>query len=941
MEDKWAPRKGVTSPIRQLVLSAEKERSELGEYRVRRCEAMLRAKEEEVAQANRKLAKLQENFEYHLQLLTERDAELARFEEKVAELQNTPVARDRRQSESNVVFTARPGTTPSPPAKATALEKTVHDLTQRLQDAEEDQTSVARIVEAALLHESRRFEKQMQRQLDAKDQETEARRVELTNAYEGLLKQQRDEMEARVNRQQADVQDRWLKVERDLKAAVAQADAQAKRAAESEYELAKMREQLADAAAAGALAAKALEEEKRNGTERLEKERKDLTDVRAELLAEYDRKSGEMLTSLRAVEEAFEQEKGAHETEKQKLQDEIADLRLQAQTLAVRLEVAAARSGDPNAAAERKGQADIQSEGRESRRNGQAAQELELLKKELAALRSEAGDRSTALRVGELEVQLSKLRTLVGGGWLAANLAEAYLTVDSQQAGKPCRSMMKRLRRQLEEVGRGAVEKDTTLAEDRKAIDRELRRLRELKELVKAGGKEDEDGSNGDVEEEGVKQTQNSGPVNTRRISSGSARGNSRSGEATLPPTGPGSHQGSEAQSGKAGKSRTVSYRAGAGGLTVHVQDDDVAPLASQAPAKRTAVEQLLGGGRGADVQDKKVDVSHDVSSGHGTPNPFAAAANAKSGAPKVETTWAEIRVISKHDVEVAGARAIEDRLAPKLASMEKVMSQIVSYEKLRAERRKRSATKAPAAAAFEVQQAEKESEAVVKMEPIRNVHVASEEHAQVAKASKFELERQDTEIYYEEAAGKGRSARPSRAESATRAEQNMPTLPAWLAPEPKNMDSPASRIESLPGGLASEVSFDQSSTRSWNSGTEANGGTEQAATDDALITSDTDAEEDDGAYGKEQTLAAAFQAYKHKYGAQNRRVSRAASTGKVTPSMTPSKGGPEVVKRRHQSVSGRAASYSMSEKGPSLLGSPERATKGPWRSSYKGASSR
>lgn len=65
----------------------------MGEYRVRRCEAMLRAKEEEVAQAHRKLAKLQENFEYHLQLLTERDAELARFEEKVAELQNTPVAK--------------------------------------------------------------------------------------------------------------------------------------------------------------------------------------------------------------------------------------------------------------------------------------------------------------------------------------------------------------------------------------------------------------------------------------------------------------------------------------------------------------------------------------------------------------------------------------------------------------------------------------------------------------------------------------------------------------------------------------------------------------------------------------------------------------------------------------------------------------------------------
>lgn len=106
-----------------------------------------------------------------------------------------------------------------------------------------------------------------------------------------------------------------------------QADAQAKRATDSEYELARVREQLADAAAAAALAGKGLEEEKRSGTERLEKERKELADVRAELLAEHERKSGEMIASLHAVEEAFEQEKGAHEAEKQKLQDEIADLR--------------------------------------------------------------------------------------------------------------------------------------------------------------------------------------------------------------------------------------------------------------------------------------------------------------------------------------------------------------------------------------------------------------------------------------------------------------------------------------------------------------------------------------------------------------------------------------------------------------------------------------
>lgn len=44
--------------------------------------------------------------------------------------------------------------------------------------AEDDQESVAKIVEAAVLHEVRRLEKQTQRQLESKDKECEARRCE-------------------------------------------------------------------------------------------------------------------------------------------------------------------------------------------------------------------------------------------------------------------------------------------------------------------------------------------------------------------------------------------------------------------------------------------------------------------------------------------------------------------------------------------------------------------------------------------------------------------------------------------------------------------------------------------------------------------------------------------------------------------------------------------
>jgi hypothetical protein len=42
---------------------------------------------------------------------------------------------------------------------------------------------------------------------------------------------------------------------------------------------------------------------------------------------EYDRRSAEMIASLRAVEEAFEEEKEGHRAEKEKLKEEIADLR--------------------------------------------------------------------------------------------------------------------------------------------------------------------------------------------------------------------------------------------------------------------------------------------------------------------------------------------------------------------------------------------------------------------------------------------------------------------------------------------------------------------------------------------------------------------------------------------------------------------------------------
>jgi hypothetical protein len=594
-------------------------------------------------------------------------------------------------------------------------------------------------------------------------------------------------------------------------------------------------------------------------------------------------------------------------------------------------------------------------------------QELEVLKKEVAALRDEARDNPSALELGELEVEASRLRALVGCGWLAANLAEAYLTVDSQHAGKSCRSMVKRVRQQLEEVGRSQVGRDSALTENKKVVEREVKRLKELRNLLKNVVKEEEeDGSNGDVEEEAVK----SAPVHSRRASSDSVRVNARTDDPVSRTVGTGSKRGPGAQP----QNRTVSYRAGNGGLTIHVQDNDEGPHSAQeAPAKKSVVDQLLGIGRNAGVQDKKVDVTHDVGSANGTPKPFATplasgrisgraehqnrgtAEERKGGQqPKVETTWAEIRVISKHDVEIAGAKAIEDRLAPKLASMEKVMSQIVSYEKLRAERRKRSGTSKP----FEqVSPREKEAEAPV--DPVRNGHVAPDrgvnesagdgEGGNVAESG---LERQDTEIYYEQAAVRSRSARSSRAESATRTEQNTPKLPPWLSPEQKReiTDSPVSRMETpnagAGGGLASEGSYGESSVRSWISGTEQNDGTERngerernggqlAVLDDDLITSESDV--DDSVYGKEQTLAAAFQAYKHKYGAATGRASRAASTGKLTPAMTPSKGVTETAKRRPQSVSGLKG-LSMGEKQPSRLGySPDKAVRGPWRASFKG----
>jgi hypothetical protein len=586
-------------------------------------------------------------------------------------------------------------------------------------------------------------------------------------------------------------------------------------------------------------------------------------------------------------------------------------------------------------------------------------QELELLKKEVAALRDEARGNSSALKLGELEVEASRLRALVGCGWLAANLAEAYLAVDSQHAGKPCRSIVKRVRQQLEEVGRSQVGRDLALTENKKVVDREVKRLKELRNLVKNVVKEEEeDGSNGDVEEEAVK----SAPVHTRRASSDSVRLNARTDDPVPRTVGNGSKRETATQP----QNRTVSYRAGNGGLTIHVQDNDEGPhSAKEAPAKKTVVDQLFGIGRNAGVQDKKVDVTHDVGSGNATPKSFATPLASKDSGraehqnrgiaeerkggqqPKVETTWAEIRVISKHDVEIAGAKAIEDRIAPKLASMEKVMSQIVSYEKLRAERRKRSGTKG---GPFE-QVAQREKEAEAPVDQVRNGHVApdvrlhesAEDGGQVAESR---LERQNTEIYYEQAAGRSRSARSSRAESATRTEQNTPKLPPWLSPEQKQeiTDSPVSRMETPNGGvLASEGSYGESSVRSWISGTDRNEGTERnvrnggqlAMLDDDLITSESDV--DGSVYGKEQTLAAAFQAYKHKYGAATGRASRAASTGKLTPAMTPSKGVTETAKRRPQSVSGLKG-LSIGEKQPSRLGySPDKAVRGPWRASFKG----
>lgn len=56
---------------------------------MKRCESLLKVKEEEAAAANKKLAKLQQECEYTRHLLAQRDAELAKYEEKVADLENS------------------------------------------------------------------------------------------------------------------------------------------------------------------------------------------------------------------------------------------------------------------------------------------------------------------------------------------------------------------------------------------------------------------------------------------------------------------------------------------------------------------------------------------------------------------------------------------------------------------------------------------------------------------------------------------------------------------------------------------------------------------------------------------------------------------------------------------------------------------------------------
>ena len=292
------------TPVRALIETQERELAGIGEARARALGRLALERESELAALTQRFKALRGDFQYNLRLLEDRDAELERLEGAEAKHQREldelraaglEAERQRAAAEARAQEAAQRGL---------ALERRAADAEAALEAGQRLQQEELRRAQA---DGETRLQAQLQEAQAAQAAADHAQR-DIATTYDTLLR----DREAEYLRRHQDLAARLQAAEgAQREAARAAEDARAKtrqveerlagmalRAEKAEASLQAARTELQDTKGARQIAA-----------ERFEEERQTLERTQERVMQEYERKCLEMVSSLRAVEEAFDEER--------------------------------------------------------------------------------------------------------------------------------------------------------------------------------------------------------------------------------------------------------------------------------------------------------------------------------------------------------------------------------------------------------------------------------------------------------------------------------------------------------------------------------------------------------------------------------------------------------------------------------------------------------
>ena len=299
---------GQTMNIRSLIAQKEKELHDINDYRVGTLEEELRRREKSESVLRAKFAKLKEDFTYNLKLIEDRDAELDRYEGNFESLKGVIRGKDSELHELRTQVADLQGLLSTERSRAKSndshYESKMRDMNEALEKEkwgrEDSERNHREVLDAC--------KRDLATQLRVKDEQILKQRQEMNISHDEVMRKREEDFrhaEEGLRSQMEELEKNFqaVKVEaNNAQTQLVQKCREAERLAVEVADLDRSRKQLT----------RDLEEERVSQKEQiagLEKEKRELAQVKQALLDEYEGKMGELLESLHSVERAFIQQR--------------------------------------------------------------------------------------------------------------------------------------------------------------------------------------------------------------------------------------------------------------------------------------------------------------------------------------------------------------------------------------------------------------------------------------------------------------------------------------------------------------------------------------------------------------------------------------------------------------------------------------------------------